>query len=87
MGKLIYLFDTDYEGLVHAVKLLSECMELADLIAKENDGYSEEWYQALDALTVVKLLRSQFEHANEYDTWPKVPPLPPSPNLEDELPF
>ena len=61
----IYMLEFEYEGLLHAEKLLSECMELADFIARENREWGEEWSNAYQALYAVKNLIKSYECDDE----------------------
>lgn len=74
--KLVYLMENDHEQLKNAERVLSECMELADLIARENREFSREWSDAFGALYVVKNLIAAYERDESPTTAWNPPDLP-----------
>ncbi len=48
-----------YQALLHAEKLLQECMELADHLAHANKQYNEEWFEAYKSLRCIQFMIRQ----------------------------
>jgi len=72
--KKILLTEDEIEALRHAERLLQECMELADYLARENKNYNDEWYECYKSLRCVQSMIYRYE---AMEVWDFNIPLPP----------